>query len=282
MTNDIEKLTTDLATRAAGVVITDQASADMATELIISGKAIVKKIKEFFSPLKESAKVAHQGLVDKEKAELAKVQPAVDRLDLSLSTWRAGEERKRLAAATELRRQEDIRRQLEEEVLRKVREAEERAERERKRLEEEAEKLRQEAAEKADDAAALKRIEEEREKLRLRAEESRRIAEEETTLAIDEAAKAESTLAPVPIVPEAPRTAGLSMRTYWKAEVIDVRALIQAVVDGRVAAEAVEPNVSYLNNLAGRLKGQVQVPGVRFYSETKMAEVGRRNGTNLN
>jgi len=265
MNIELEKLGTDLATRAAGVVITDQASADMATELIISGKAIVKKIKEFFSPLKESAKVAHQGLVEKEKAELAKVQPAVDRLDLSLSTWRAGEERKRLAAATELRRQEDIRRQLEEEALRKVREAEERAERERQRLEREAERLCREAANKANDDATLKRIEEEREKLRLQAAENQKRVEEATDKAIDEAAKAEAALVPAPIVPEAPKTEGLAMRNNWCFEVVDPMAIprkyltIDTVTIGKVVRV---------------LKDQASIPGIRVFNHPTMSGIG--------
>jgi DNA repair exonuclease SbcCD ATPase subunit len=277
MTNEIEKIATDLATRAAGIVVADQGSANRATELILVGKDVIKKIKAFFAPLKESAKAAHQGLVDKEKAELAKVEPVVNTLSQRVSNWRAEEQRKRDAAEAERLRIEREKKRLEEEALRKAREAEEKAERERQRLEQQVERLRQEAAKNADNEISLRRIEEEREKLRLQAEENRKCAEEATNQAIDEAAKAEAAMTPAPVVPEAPKTEGLAMRIYWRVEVVDIRALIQAVTEDKVAVEAIVPNIPYLNDLAGRLKGQVQIPGVRFYSETKMASVGKRS-----
>lgn len=285
MNIEIEKLTTDLATRAAGILVTDQATANRAAELILAGKSIVKKIKEFFAPLKEYAKAAHQALVDKERAEVAKVQPAIDRLDLNLSAWRAEEQKKRDAAEAEARRIEHEKQRLEEEALRRAKEAEERAESRRRQLEHEAERLAQEAAKKSNDEAALKRIEEKREKLRLEAEESRKIAEEETTQAIDEAAAAEAAIMPAPLVPAAPKTEGLSMRKYWKARINDpfmdpvkanLRLLLRAILDEQVSIEAVSPCMTYLNALAGQLKDQVKVPGVEFYAEERMAEIGKR------
>ncbi|MCJ7644186.1 MAG: hypothetical protein MUP28_06885, partial [Candidatus Aminicenantes bacterium] len=70
MNTDIEKLSTDLATQATGLTVTDQGSANRATELILIGKDVIKKIKTFFAPMKESAWAAHQEVVQKEKAEL--------------------------------------------------------------------------------------------------------------------------------------------------------------------------------------------------------------------
>jgi len=267
MTNEIEKLTTDLATRAAGVQVVDQASANRATELILAGKDVIKKIKGFFAPLKDSAKAAHQGLVDKEKTELAKVQPAIDRLDLSLSTWRAEEQRKRDTAEAEARRAEEKRRWLEEEVLRKVKEAEEKAERERQRLERLAEQLRREAAKKPDDEAAMRRIEEEREKLRLRAAENQRRVEEATNRAIDKAAKAESKMAPASIIPEAPKTEGLAMRDNWCFEVVDPAAVPEEykIIDEVKLGKAIR-----------MVWGQIHVPGVRIFNKPYMAEIGKR------
>jgi len=279
MNTELERLTTDLATRAAGLTVTDQATANQATELILAGKDMIKKIKVFFTPLKDAARVSWQGLVDKEKIELARVEPIVDALNNSIASWRAVEQRKWDAAEAERLRIEREKKRLEEDVLRKAREAEEKAERERRRLEEEAERLNKEAAKKTNDEAALKHIDEEREKLRLQAEESRKIAEEETDKAIDAAAKAEAALAPAPVVPEAPKTAGLAMRKYWKARVTNLPVFLHAVVDGLVSTEAILPCMTYLNDLAGRLKDQVKIPGVEFYAEERMAEVGKRNKT---
>ncbi|MCJ7563705.1 MAG: hypothetical protein MUP52_03835, partial [Candidatus Aminicenantes bacterium] len=216
----------------------------------------------------------------------AKVEPIMLELSQKVSNWRAEEERKRRETEAAARRVEEERQRLVEEALRRARAAEERAECERQRLEQENERLAQEAAKKANDEAALRRIEEEREKLRLQVEESRRIAEEETTLAIDEAAKAEANLAPAPAIQEAPRTAGLAMRRYWKARINDpmldpvkanFRLLLRAILDEQVSIEAVSPCMTYLNDLASRLKDQVRIPGVEFYFEERMAEIGRRN-----
>jgi len=277
MNTEIEKLSTDLATRTTGLAVIDQASANMATELMLAGKSIVKKIKEKFAPLKDKARASWQGLVDWEKAELGKVEPFIDVLNGKLSNWRAEEERKRREVEAAARRVEEERQRLVEEALRRAKAAEERAERERQRLEQENERLIHEATKKANDEAALKHIDEEREKIRLQAEQNRRIAEEETTLAIDEAAKAEAAMAPAPVVPEAPKTAGLAMRKYWKARVTNLPVFLHAVVDGLVSTEAILPCMTYLNDLAGRLKDQVKIPGVEFYAEERMAEVGKRN-----
>ena len=279
MNTEIEKLSTDLATRTTGLAVIDQASANMATELMLAGKSIVKKIKENFAPLKDKARASWQGLVDWEKAELGKVEPFIDVLNGKLSNWRAGEERKRRKVEAAARRVEEERQRLVEEALRRARVAEEQAESRRQQLEHEGERLAQEAAKKANDEAALKHIDKEREKLRLQAEESRKIAEEETDKAIDAAAKAEAALAPAPVVPEAPKTAGLAMRKYWKARVTNLPVFLHAVVDGLVSTEAILPCMTYLNDLAGRLKDQVKIPGVEFYAEERMAEVGKRNKT---
>ena len=273
MTNEIEKLTTDLAAQAAGLMVTNQTSANRATFLILAGKDAIKKIKGFFAPLKDSAKAAHQGLVDKEKAELAKVEPVVDALNGRLASWRAEEKRKWDAAEAERLRIEREKQRLEEEALRKVKEAEERAERERQRLEREAERLQKEAVKKADDEVAMKRIEEEREQLRLQAEENRKQADEATDNAIDEAAKAEAEMAPAPAVPEAPKTEGLSWRDNWEFEITDRAAIpreyliVDEVKVGKVVRALKVPN---------------PIPDGRAFNRPIPLSIGKRNGSSLN
>jgi hypothetical protein len=268
MNNEIERLTADLATRAAGLTVTDQVSASEATELILAGKDMIKKIKVFFTPLKDAARTSWQGIVDKEKAELAKVEPIVDALNKNIASWRAEEQRKWDAAEAERLRIEREKKRLEEDVLRKAKEAEEKAERERRRLEEEAERLNKEAAKKTNDEAALKRINKEREKLRLQAEESRRIAEAETDKAIDAAAKAEAALAPAPIIPEAPKTSGLAMRDNWCFEIMDPAAVPE---EYKVIDEV------KLGKDIRKVWGQIKIPGVRIFNQPYMAEIGKRN-----
>ena len=272
MNIEIERLSTDLATQAAGLTVTDQASANQATELVLAGKDVIRKIKGFFAPLKESAKAAHQGLVYKEKAELAKVEPIMNALSQRVSNWRAEEGRKRREVEAAARRVEEERQRLVEEALRRARVAEEQAESRRQQLEHEGERLAQEAANKANDKAALKRIDEERERLRLQAEKNRKIAEEETTLAIDEAAKAEAAMAPAPIVPEAPKTAGLAMRDNWCFEVVDPAA---------VPREYLIINEVAIGKIVRALRGKIEIPGVRVFNRPIMASVGRRTGNEI-
>jgi len=267
MTNEIETISTDLTIQAKGLQVTDQASATRATELILAGKSLTKKIGEFFAPLKAAAKASWQGLVDKEKAELAKVEPVVDMLSKGISTWRAEEERKRRVAEEERLRIEREKKRLEDEALWKVKQAEEKAEKERLWLEQETERLRQEAA-KTEDEAELKRIDEEREKLRQQALENQEAVDAVADKAIDEAAKAEAAMEPAPIIPEAPRTAGLTSRDNWKAEIINPQI---------IPREYLMPDEKKIGAVVRAAKGQITIPGVRIYNEPTEAAIGRRN-----
>lgn len=120
---ELEKLSTDLATRAAGLIVIDQMSASRATELILLGKSALKKIKEFFAPMKESAWIAHQEVVQKEKAELAKVEPVINALNGKVSNWRVEEDRKQRDAEAAAYRTEQLRIMAEADAKRKAEEA---------------------------------------------------------------------------------------------------------------------------------------------------------------
>lgn len=183
-----------------------------------------------------------------------------------MSNWRLEEQRKRDAAEVERLRIEREKQRLEEEALRKAKEAEERAGRERLRLEAEAEELRQRAA-KAQDAAEMKRIEEQREKIRLQAEENRKQAEETTNRAIDEAAKAEAAMTPAPVVPEAPKTAGLSMRNVPCFEIEDPMIIPREYL----AVDEVK-----VGKVVRATNGQITIPGVRIFFKPIMVAISSR------
>lgn len=271
MAIEITKLTADLATRAAGLEVRDQASADSATELMLVGKDVIKKIKAFFGPLKEKIKAAHQELVDDEKAELAKVEPVVCRLNELIVGWRRAEERKREEALEASRRAEEVHRRLEEEALRKVKAAEDAAELERLRLEHEAAELQKKEikARAAGDTATLAKVEEKRAEIH---EEARAIlasVERATDAAIDEAAKTEVTLTPAPAVPEAPRSAGAAVRDNWEFEVVDPSAVPRTYL----TVDEVK-----IGKVVRALKGQIEIPGVRIFNRPVMVVIGRRPG----
>lgn len=70
---------------------------------------------------------------------------------------------------------------------------------------------------------------------------------------------------------------GVSFRDSWKAEVFDMKALLKAVLDGRVPMNVIEVNTTVLNGLARSLKGQINYPGVRTVCEkVTSAGSGRR------
>lgn len=75
---------------------------------------------------------------------------------------------------------------------------------------------------------------------------------------------------PVPVKPitAAPIASGVSMRTDWKHEVVDLMALVQAVASGRAAITFLSANETVLKAEAVRTKAASTIPGVHFYSET--------------
>lgn len=191
MNTEIERISTDLESKAQGLRVVDQESANRATQYVLVGKDAIKQIKAFFSPLKQAQDEAKRKLLEKEKSELAKLA-WVDRLTSEIVSWRAEEDRKRRAAEDAAYRAEQLRIIAESEAKRKAEEALRAAERaEAKGDEERANKLIEKAA----------KIEE----------------------------KAASAPPPsAPIIPSRPVTDGLSMRDNWCCEVEDASLVPRA------------------------------------------------------
>lgn len=49
----------------------------------------------------------------------------------------------------------------------------------------------------------------------------------------------------------------------WRAEVVDLLALVKAVAEGQVPVEALQPNAAFLDGHAARDREALAVPGVR-------------------
>lgn len=60
---------------------------------------------------------------------------------------------------------------------------------------------------------------------------------------------------------------GASARKTWKAELVDMDALIAAASPGSVAASFLQFNEQAANNFARSTKGKVEVAGIRFFEE---------------
>lgn len=158
----------------------------------------------------------------------------------------------------------------EQEQQRIRREEEERARRERERLERE-ERERAEA-----EQARLKKEAEDRRLAEAAAAEQR--GDTETATRLIEAPVEVPTVAPrpvfVPAPPPAPKpaAAGVSFRDQWKAEVVDLMALVRAVAKGEQPITMVTANMVTLNGLARSLKDSMNVPGVRATSDRIAAQ----------
>lgn len=133
---------------------------------------------------------------------------------------------------------------------------------------------------------------EEQERIRLEAqrkaeEEAKKVAEEEQLAAAlaaeNDGCKEEaeaiinSPIALVrPIVPKAPTAApGVSFRQNYSAEVIDLRALLRAIAEGKVPIQAIEANMTFLNQQARSLQTAFNFPGVRLIKTTNVAGAKR-------
>jgi hypothetical protein len=271
---DIERISTDLATWASGIVVKDQESADRANELLLAGKDAIRKITAF-KPLKQSADEAKRQLLEKEKAELAKVEPVVKRLDGAITSWKLEEDRKRREAEAVAYRAEQERIRLEAEAMRKVKEAEEAAEKERLRLEQETEDLQRKEREAlaAGDKDGLAKIEEKREEIHQEAQAVLAGVEKATDEAIDEAAKGEAALAPAPVIPPPARTEGSYIKHNYSFLVENKTALPEKY---KVADQ------TELNKMARQMGEEFKVPGGRVVDNPTTASIGRRNGAGLN
>ena len=140
--------------------------------------------------------------------------------------------------------------------------------------EEAEEKRRQERAREY--AEAIAREEQQREVARLR--ELAKSAPKAERATILEQAKAVASAEPIIDMPESTKPpldrGDLDSRETWSAEVVDLGALLAAVVRGDVPMGAVEPNLPWLNKQARQVREKRIWYGVRFFT-TKSFAMGR-------
>lgn len=103
-------------------------------------------------------------------------------------------------------------------------------------------------------------------------------AQEAAAVAEEKAVEVElAEVAPIALpVVEAPKAAGISTRTNWKAEVIDLHALITAAAAGIASGDTtlaayLTADTKALGQVAKALKAQARIPGVRIYGEEGLA-----------
>lgn len=137
----------------------------------------------------------------------------------------------------------------------------------------EQERKRREAEERAREAAQAELV---------RMEEERKARASVQELDLNGAVDADfEEVQPPPVVPtevvtwdQAANLSGLVQKKIWKAEVTDLKALLQAVIDGIAPADCVVVDQSFLNKMATSFKGSIEIPGVLWKEETSLASRG--------
>src|SRR3990167_4692105 len=73
---------------------------------------------------------------------------------------------------------------------------------------------------------------------------------------------------PPVILPKAtPKLERTAIKTHWKCEVVDIRALLLGVLNDSVPMQAIEANTIFLGQMVRTLKKEMRYPGVKVWSE---------------
>lgn len=82
---------------------------------------------------------------------------------------------------------------------------------------------------------------------------------------------------PIVVPPPAPTTsvAGISYSDTWKAECIDLRALVLAVAQGKASITLLQANTVGINAMAKAMKGEFKVDGIRVWPERTVSSRAR-------
>ena len=145
---------------------------------------------------------------------------------------------------------------VKKEILRFDAEEEVRLERERREAEEKARKEAEEAA------------------LREAAEAEAKGDKEEAAAILDEAVTAPLPIF-VPPTPPPPKLAGSAKTELWKFQVVDLKALVQAVATGRVPLSAVKADEVAIGQIVRASKGSLAWPGIKTWPEKDIRPTGR-------
>jgi hypothetical protein len=241
-TQEIQRETGALVDQARSLIVKSPAQYEEAGRIVIAIRRVRKSIADTFGPIKKKAHAAWLEVLAQEKKHDTPLEAAERQLSGIMGNFQAEVEAERQRIARE----------------------------EAKRREEE-----QRAAQaKADEERAAQ----------LRLDEDARLAHAAALEAEGKHAEANAVLdappppppppappaapAPVAAMPEAPKADGVSFRQNWKARVVDLQLLLEAVASGRQPLTMIEANQKALDGIAKALKGEARIPGVEFFSET--------------
>jgi hypothetical protein len=120
------------------------------------------------------------------------------------------------------------------------------------------------------EAEALRHAEEQRERELERAEAEGADAEEITVMV-----NAPLMVTPPAVEPTFQQARGVTTAVNWKGQVVSLELLVKAIVAGKANISLVMANEVAINLLARATRGTLQVPGIRFFSQSTV-RAGRR------
>ena len=220
------------------IVVKDQGTLIKANDFFLTIKALRKKIADTFDPIISKAHAAHKEALNQKAIVEAPLIVAEKYLNGQVTGYKMEQDRIR-AEEEEKNRQEAIRIEAE------------------RRQKEEDERLAKAAELEASGAK----------------EEAEALVNE----AIEEKEKPIEIYIPPPATPKV-ELEGATVKTFWHAEVTDLKMLCKAIANGMAAVNLVEPNMTALNGMARSLKKEMNVPGVKAVSTTSMAATGKGRG----
>lgn len=268
---------------AMQVAVTSQTTYELAASEVQSLKARRDKLEQARTKLKAPILEAGRQIDALFKPAIENLDAAIDTVKGTMLTYQRDLERK---AAEERRRHEEEVRRAQAEAMRKAAEERAKAEAEARRKREEEERARQaadEAARRAREAreAGDRAAAEAAEKERREAEARERAAREQAAKAAQKgderahAALAKAAEVAARPAPEAEKATakGVSTRTLWSAEVVDLKLLVDAVASGKAPITWLMANERALNDAAKSLKGDLGTfaPGVRAVEKPILA-----------
>ncbi len=232
----VQKEVLPIPEQAKMIVVRDQPSLVKANDFFLTIKALRKKIADTFDPIISKAHAAHKEALNQKSLIEAPLATAEKYLNGQVTAYHQEVEKKR-------REEEELARQ--------------------KAIVEEMERRKAEEEIRMTQAAALEAVGAKEEAEALVAE------------TIEENEKPVEIYVPPPTTPKADLT-GVSIKTYWSAEVTDLKVLCRAVAEGKAPIACVEPNMAVLNAQARALKKEMNIPGVKAVSTSSMASTGKR------
>lgn len=239
----VQKEVMPISEQAMLIIIKDQGTLVKANEFFLIIDALKKKIAATFDPMEEAAKEAKRKAEDSRKTivlEREKIEAPLNEAKSYLS-----------GQVISYKREQDRIREVEEECLRLEAIRAEMKRREKEEKEKFAQAIKLEKAGATEEAEAL-------------------IAE-----TIEEKEKPLEIYIP-PTETQKVKLQGVVVKTYWSAEVTDLRALCRAIAEGKQPLAYIEANMTALNKQATSLKKEMNIQGVKAVPRDSMGSTGRR------